>query len=128
MPGWVSQQTGGDLNGNTVTYTVHLGESTTIDVTGGGLNMPHVALVAGGLLLALALFFVGLVLVRRDTRRLDTPPAAVASPYYMPTQPALPGSDEMTYPATPDYPAADPRSSPSLPPPPPLSQSTPTSE
>lgn len=101
MPGWVSNQQGGNVNGNTVTYTVHLGESATIDVTGGGLNGSHVALILCGLLLALALFVVGLMLLRRGHR---TPPKPVAygstSPYYMPTQP----SGEATIPATPDYP------------------------
>lgn len=105
MPGWVSAQRGGVLNGNTVTYTVHFGESATIDVTGGGLNVTHIALVAGGVLLALVLLVVGLALVRRDRRRLDAPPvASSASPYYMPTQPAQPGSNETTFPATPTYP------------------------
>lgn len=120
MPGWVSQQQGGDLNGNTVTYTVHYGESATIDVTGGGPNIPHIALVAGGVLLALALFIVGLVLLRRGNNR---PPQSVAydaaSPYYMPTQP---GAEAPTFPATPTYPTDDP----TAPPAPPESTTTPT--
>ncbi len=102
MPNWVSEQHGGNLNGNTVTYTVNFGQSATIDVTGGGYNTPHIALVAGGVLLALALFVVGIFLLWRGNR-LSSKPAAYAStsPYYMPTQP----SGETTFPATPDYPA-----------------------
>jgi hypothetical protein len=119
MPGWVSAQNGGDLNGNTVTYTVHFGESATIDVTGGGLNLPHIALIAGGVLLALALFIVGLILLRRGNRPpVETAAYASTSPYYMPTQP---GAEAPTFPATPAYPADD------LTAPPPLPESTPTS-
>jgi len=119
MPGWVSAQNGGDLNGNTVTYTVHFGESATIDVTGGGLNLPHIALIAGGVLLALALFIVGLILLRRGNRPpVETAAYASTSPYYMPTQP---GAEAPTFPATPAYPADE------LTAPPPLPESTPTS-
>lgn len=102
MPGWVSAQQGGSVSGNTVTYTIHLGESATVDVTGGGLNVPHIALILCGLLLALALFVVGLVLLRRGNRTPHKPASyASASPYYMPTQPG----GEATIPATPDYPS-----------------------
>ena len=116
MPGWVSAQSGGNLNGNTVTYTVHFGESATIDVTGGGLNLPHIALVAGGVLLALALFIIGLILLRRGNRHpVETAAYASTSPYYTPTQP---GAEAPTFPATPAYPADD------LTAPPPLPEST----
>ncbi len=116
MPGWVSAQSGGNLNGNTVTYTVHFGESATIDVTGGGLNLPHIALITGGVLLALALFIVGLILLRRGNRPpVETAAYASTSPYYMPTQP---GAEAPTFPATPAYPADD------LTAPPPLPEST----
>lgn len=94
LPGWVSEQRGGDLSGKTVTYTVHFGESATVDVTGGGFNLPHIALVLGGLLLALALFIMGMVLVTRGNRPTPKPAVyAAASPYDMPTQP---GSDAPT--------------------------------
>lgn len=99
MPGWVSEQRGGDLNGNTVSYTVTFGQSATIDVTGGGLNGGHIALVVAGFLLALLLLVVGLLLVARGNRRPPKPaPAYATSPYYMPT---MPGSDAPTFPATP---------------------------
>ena len=99
MPGWVSAQSGGNLNGNTVTYTVHFGESATIDVTGGGLNLPHIALITGGVLLALALFIVGLILLRRGNRLpVETAAYASTSPYYMPTQP---GAETPTFPRHP---------------------------
>lgn len=113
MPGWVSEQHGGAQNGNTVTYTVHFDESTSIDVTGGGPNIPHIALVAGGVLLALALFIVGLILLRRGNRRpTETAAYASSSPYYMPTQR---GAEAPTFPATPAYPADQPSAPPSLP-------------
>lgn len=120
MPGWVSGQSGGSLSGDTVTYTVHAGESATIDVTGGGFNVAHIALVAGGALLAVALVIVGLILVMaRGARRRKTPALVDAtSPYYLPTQlgsPAAPGNDEPTYPATPGYPRDYPRTPPPLP-------------
>jgi hypothetical protein len=101
MPNWVSEQHGGNLNGNTVTYAVAFGQSATIDVTGGGYNAPHIMLVAGGVFLALALFAVGMFLLWRGAR-LPAKPAAYAStsPYYMPTQPG----GETTFPATPDHP------------------------
>lgn len=119
MPNWVSDHQGGQQNGNTVTYTVHFDEEATIDVTGVGLNVPHIALAAGGALLALVLIIVGLLLLRRSRRQ---PPsqarnAAYATPtasYYgnssnygnygeMPQ-----GSDAPTLPATPGYPPDGP--------------------
>jgi hypothetical protein len=105
MPNWVSAQRGGTLNGNTVSYAVSFGQSATIDVTGGGYNLPHIALVAGGVLLALALFIVGIGLLRRG-EHFSAKPAEYAStsPYYMPTQPG----GETTFPATPTYPADTP--------------------
>ncbi len=112
MPNWVSEQHGGTLNGNTVTYVVGFGQSATIDVTGGGYNTPHIALVAGGVLLALALFAVGMFLLWRGNRRPSRPAAyASTSPYYKPSQP----SGETTFPATPGYPTDFP---------PPLPEST----
>ncbi|HEY1388358.1 MAG TPA: hypothetical protein VGF38_07410 [Ktedonobacterales bacterium] len=101
MPNWVSEQHGGAQNGNTVTYVVKFGQSATIDVTGGGYNAPHIALVAGGIVLALALFALGMFLLWRGNRPSAKPAAyASTSPYYMPTQ----ASGETTFPATPNYP------------------------
>jgi hypothetical protein len=121
MPNWVSAQHGGKQNGNTVTYTVHFGESATIDVTGGGFNMPHIALVVGGLFAALALIVVGILLARRGNRRpANHAPAFSTSPYYAPTLPSISGNDDPTLPATPGYPTD------TLPPP--LPESTPTQE
>ena len=106
MPNWVSGRQGGQQSGNTITYTIHFEEATTIDVTGVGLNVPHIALVAGGVLLALILVIVGLLLLRRARRR---PPAQLA--YLTPTASyygEMPqGSDAPTLPATPGYPPDD---------------------
>ena len=110
MPNWVSEQHGGAQNGNTVTYSVKFGQSATIDVTGGGYNAPHIALVAGGIIVALALFAIGMFLLWRGSRLPDKPAAyASTSPYYMHSQP----SGETTFPATPGYPTDFP--SPTLP-------------
>ena len=84
MPNWVSEQHGGQQSGNTVTYTVHFEEDATIDVTGVGLNIPHIALVAGGVLLALALLIVGLLLLRRSPRKPLSQSSALAA-YAAPT-------------------------------------------
>jgi hypothetical protein len=111
MPGWVSAQTGGVLSGNTVTYTVHYGEAATINVTGGGYILLHIALVTGGALLALVLVVVGLMLLLRGKRRQDKPLPAFTgstSPYYAPTNPGASGAEQPTYPAMPDYSSAPP--------------------
>lgn len=84
MPNWVSEHHGGQQSGNTVTYTVHFDEAATIDVTGVGLNVPHIALVAGGVLLALALLIVGLLLLRRSQRKPPSQSSALAA-YAAPT-------------------------------------------
>jgi len=100
MPNWVSAQHGGKQNGNTVTYTVHYGESATVDVTGVGVNMPHIALVVGGALVALALIIVGIFLVRRGNRRpaSNAPAFSSTSPYYAPTLPSISGYPTDTLP------------------------------
>lgn len=117
MPGWVSAQTGGVLSGNTVTYTVHYGEAATINVTGGGFIVLHIALVAGGALLALALGIVGLMLLLRGKRRQDKPLPVFAgstSPYYAPTNPGAPSGEQTTYPAMPGYPSSAPPDAPTV--------------
>lgn len=117
MPGWVNEHHGGQQSGNTVSYTVHFGEEATIDVTGGGLNAGHIALVAGGALLALVLVIAGLLLVLLRARRQPAKPAvafvAPTASYYTPTQP---GSDAPTLPATPGYPVDYPATPPAQPP------------
>jgi hypothetical protein len=92
MPGWITSHTGGTVSGNTITYTVHYGEQTDIDVTGGGRTTAATAAIAGGIVLVLlavaALIFV--LLMRR--RRAAVPvPAMVAVPY-SPSMPSTPAS------------------------------------
>jgi hypothetical protein len=114
MPNWVSERHGGQQNGNTVTYTVHFDEAATIDVTGVGLNVPHIALVAGGVLLAIILIIVGVLLLLRRSRR--TPPQDTGAVYAAPTSASFPasyarmpqGSDAPTLPATPSFPPEEP--------------------
>jgi hypothetical protein len=77
MPNWVTSHQGGVVNGNTVTYTVHLNERATIDVVGGGINT--VVYPIGGGILVLLLLVVALVsflLLRR--RKVDAPVPVMA--------------------------------------------------
>ncbi|HEX9037780.1 MAG TPA: hypothetical protein VF808_12415 [Ktedonobacterales bacterium] len=70
MPGSISAHKGGVVNGNTVTYTVHYGEQTDIDVTGGGLDMSVVAPIAAGSAgaLILAAAIIGYLIWRSRAR------------------------------------------------------------
>jgi hypothetical protein len=116
MPNWVSEHHGGQQSGNTVIYTVHFDEAATIDVTGIGLNVPHIALVAGGVLLAIILIIVGVLLLLRRSRR--APPPDTGAGYAAPASASFPasyagmpqGSDAPTLPATPSFPPQEPYS------------------
>ncbi len=76
MPGWISSHTGGSVQGNSITYTVHYGETASIDVTGGGVNTAVVYPLAGGIVVVL-LIAVTLVVVFALRRRRPTSPALV---------------------------------------------------
>jgi hypothetical protein len=79
MPGWISSHNGGTVSGNTVTYTVHFGESATIDVTGGGYNTGIVYPAGAGLgILALG-GLAGFVFWQLRRRRSPTLAPAVTS-------------------------------------------------
>jgi len=72
MPGWVSSHTGGTQSGNTVMYTVHYGESATIDVVGGGYNTSILYPAGAGLgLVGLGGLTAGIVVwqLRRRARK-----------------------------------------------------------
>ncbi len=61
MPGSITSHKGGTVNGNTVTYTVHYGEETDIDVVGSGLNTGVLIPIGAGvaiILLAIAGFII----------------------------------------------------------------------
>lgn len=76
MPGWITSHQGGEVNGNTVTYTIHYNQEATIDVVGGGINPTAVALTGGGILVVILLIagVVVLLLVRR--KRAQAPALA----------------------------------------------------
>ncbi len=87
MPNWVTSHQGGSVNGNTVTYTIHLNEQATIDVVGGGVS--SIVYPIGGGVLVLLLVIAALVvflLVRR--RGVDRPVPVTAS---------FPGADTYGY-------------------------------
>jgi hypothetical protein len=100
FPTYVSAHTGGVASGNTVTYTVHYNEATTIDTTGGGINAIAMAEVAALALIVLLGAVVGFFLLRR---RVPAEAASVdAGPGFasVPTLSAL-SNDEPTLPASP---------------------------
>ncbi len=66
FPGFVSAHAGGVVSGNTVTFTVHYNEATTIDATGGGFNAGAIlAVVALALVMVVGVVVVFFLLRRR---------------------------------------------------------------
>jgi hypothetical protein len=97
FPGYVSAHAGGILNGNSVTYTIHYGESTTIDATGGGVNTGTVA-AATGLALVVLASLVAIFFVMRRRVPAESIPVGLGTEYVsVPTLSAL-GGDEPTVP------------------------------
>lgn len=69
MPGWItSYAKGGDVHGNTVTFTAHYNEEATIDVVGGGVN-PTIIYLGVGLGLFILLVIGGIIFWRRRSLR-----------------------------------------------------------
>ncbi len=106
MPGWVTSHKGGTLSGNTVTYTVHIGETADIDVVGGAVNTP-VVLAFGGALAAILLLGIVLTLVLRRRKAASRVPAPASVPVasgfgvsYPENSPVVPESGS-SYPAVP---------------------------
>ena len=64
MPGSITSHKGGVVSGNTVTYTVHYGEETDIDVVGSGLNTSVLIPIGAGAAIIL-LAIVGFIIWRR---------------------------------------------------------------
>jgi hypothetical protein len=108
MPGWITSHDGGTVDGNTVTYIVHPGDSVTIDVVGGGLNTAVVYPLAGGALLLVLLIAGGVAfwLVRRRNaaRREALAPAISPAPANTATAP-VDFSTSPDSPTSPDIPA-----------------------
>ncbi len=88
MPGWISGHTGGSVSGNTVTYTIHYGQQTSIDVSSSSLTPAGIASIAV-LLLLLVATGVLLLLRRRNAVAGARIPAAVpaAAPLPAPYSP-----------------------------------------
>jgi hypothetical protein len=81
MPGWVSSHVGGTQSGNTVTYTVHYGESATIDVVGGGYNTGILYPAGAGLgLVGLGGLAAGVVVWQLRRRKAARSETATVSP------------------------------------------------
>lgn len=80
MPGAISAHTGGVVNGDTVTYTIHYGEETDIAVTGSALNTALLAPLGIGVIVVLALVVAGAVVMRRRKRPPTPEPVAVGAP------------------------------------------------
>jgi len=69
MPGSITSHKGGVVSGNTVTYTVHYGEATDIDVVGGGLNTSLLLPIGAGAGVVIMLVIVGIILWQRRRGR-----------------------------------------------------------
>jgi hypothetical protein len=59
MPNWLTSQTaGGSVNGTTVTYTAHNGDTIDFQVVGEGVNTSALLVIGGGGALFIALLFL----------------------------------------------------------------------
>ena len=92
MPGSITSHKGGVVSGNTVTYTVHYGEATDIDVVGGGLNTSLLLPIGAGAGVVILLIIVGIMLWQRRRGR-SVAPVAAASGFgaATPDAPTVPG-------------------------------------
>lgn len=82
MPGWITGYAkGGEVHGNTVTFTAHYNEEATIDVVGGGVN-PTIIYIGIGLGVFILLVIGGLIFWRRrsqHTRAIESVPVPVSA-------------------------------------------------
>ena len=122
MPGSISAHTGGSVNGATITYAVHYGEETSIDVTGGGLDTAALTpIIAGGagVLLVIAAV-VGYVIWRSRAKRPAAAAAYGAPPSYgAPAAYGAPGGQSVSpiWASTPEAPTTpDAQATPPTPP------------
>lgn len=100
MPGWItSYEKGGEVHGNTVTYTAHYNEEATIDVVGGGVN-PTIIYVGIGAGVLVLLIIGGVIFWRRrslHTRAIE-PDSVPASPVNSAPLPETPDTSAPTVP------------------------------
>lgn len=93
MPGWItSYASGGQVQGNTVTYTAHYNEEATIDVVGGAVN-PTAIYTAGGTGLLVMLVIGGVIFWRRRQLHPDA-----AEPVVVPTGASATGAASVSPP------------------------------
>jgi hypothetical protein len=117
MPGTVTAHTGGSINGNTVTYLIHGGDQTDIDVTGSALNTGGYAAIGGGAALVLILVGLGMFFWLRR-RRTSAPQLAAQVAYGAPAAPSAPftptwpGGAPQSFTQAPSYPPQTPSSYP----------------
>ena len=94
MPGSVTSHKGGVVHGNTVTYTVHYGEQTDIDVVGGGLNTAVLIPIGVGAGVVLLLIIAGVV-VWRMRRKSVAKDAAQPAPAFVAASPDAPTTPDV---------------------------------
>ncbi len=80
MPGSISSHTGGVAHGDTVTYVIHYGEETDIDVVGGGFDTGSLLPIAIGVAVVLLLVIAGFILWQRRRRKAARLRAAQSQP------------------------------------------------
>lgn len=94
MPGSITSHKGGSVSGNTVSYTIHYGQQTDIDVVGGGFNTA--LLLPIGIAVVIILLLIGGFIFwqrRRSATRATAPEAAPAFVGAAPDAPTTPGFD-----------------------------------
>lgn len=113
MPSSITAHTGGSVNGNTITYTVHYGEEANIDVTGGGPDMALITPIAAGgagvllVIVALVAYLIWRSRVKRPVPVAQAAYGAPASYGAMAGQPVSPiWASSPEAPTTPDLPPA----------------------
>lgn len=101
MPGSISSHKGGVVEGNTVTYTVHYGEETDINVTGSGLNTSALIPLGAGTGILLLAVIAGFIVWRRRSGVRGEPVPVYAGAY--PSTPTTgPTAYSNPYPVTPN--------------------------
>lgn len=117
MPGSITSHKGGVTHGNTVTYVIHYGQATDIDVVGGGADPARLALIGLGMVIVAFIIIAALLLwgrsrKRRQRQAVAQPHAPEFAPVYTPTFTPPYNSappDAPTVPATPSLDDPPPR-------------------
>lgn len=110
MPGWItSYAKGGEVHGNTVTYTVHYNEEATLDIVGGGVN-PTIIYIGVGTGLFILLVIGGIIFWRRRSLRSHAiePASVPASASSFTPSADIPGTSAPAVPSLPTSPDQTP--------------------